>query len=88
MLGLKTYSLTPDQDHVLNGFNQKLIDKYLSKLSIINDVQQDIEDIFKSNTKNHMKLNSSCSSKTFSSEKCDKFSLFETLNLCNSLESL
>ena len=85
MLGLKTYSLTPEQDHVLNGFNQKYIDKYLSKLSIINDIQQDIEDIFNKNNKNHKILNSSCSSKTFSSEKSEKFSLFETLDLCNSL---
>lgn len=67
MLGLKTYSLNPDQDHVLNGFNQKLIEKYLSKLSLIKNVQHDIEDIFKNNNKNIQRLNSTCSSKTFSS---------------------
>lgn len=38
MLGLKTYSLNPDQDQVLSGFNQKYIVKYLSKLSLINDI--------------------------------------------------
>lgn len=85
MLGLKTYSLTPDQDHVLNGFNQKYIEKFLSKLSLINDVQQDIEDIFINNNKHNQRLNSTCSSKNFSSEKSQNLTLFDTLDLCTSL---
>lgn len=69
MLGLKTYTLTPDQDHVLNGFNQKYIEKYLSKLSLINEVQHDIEDVLRNKCKNGNKVNETFSYKNFSNEK-------------------
>lgn len=86
-MGLKIYSLAPNQDYVLSGLNQKYIDKYISKQEIINDAEKDIKDILYKR-KDGLRNNVPYFSKGFSSEKYTKPYLLESNNLLSSLSSL